>query len=321
MIDKIQQNSIPLGYCCKKTTVREVRVLARHIKERLTYLNDILNNKLGLYEKALPKKLTWEERLSAAKRSGYDFVEMSIDETDERLCRLKWGNQEKARLKETMFKLEMPILTMCLSGNRRYPIGSENVEIREQGIKLIKDAISFALDIGIRIIQLAGYDEYKRPCNDNTRKNFLNSLVECVGYAENKAVMLAFETMENDLLDSVQKAMSYVNEVNSPWLNVYPDIGNLTAASQDIEKDYMTGKNNIVAIHLKDTKLGIVRDIGYGDGIVDFVEFFKLLRKVSYNGLFVAEMWTDETDASINIAKEANKFLKDKMKLSEKKDK
>jgi L-ribulose-5-phosphate 3-epimerase len=45
---------------------------------------------VGLYEKALPASLTWEERLTAAGQAGYDFVEISIDESDERLSRLDW---------------------------------------------------------------------------------------------------------------------------------------------------------------------------------------------------------------------------------------
>ena len=39
---------------------------------------------LGLYEKAMPGSLTWKEKLLAAKSAGYDFVEISIDETDEK---------------------------------------------------------------------------------------------------------------------------------------------------------------------------------------------------------------------------------------------
>ena len=38
---------------------------------------------IGLYEKAMPKELSWKEKLMAAKEAGYDFVEISIDETDE----------------------------------------------------------------------------------------------------------------------------------------------------------------------------------------------------------------------------------------------
>ena len=40
---------------------------------------------LGLYEKAMPPTLSWEERLKTARDLGFDFVEISIDETDERM--------------------------------------------------------------------------------------------------------------------------------------------------------------------------------------------------------------------------------------------
>jgi L-ribulose-5-phosphate 3-epimerase len=279
-------------------------------------LGDILNNQLGLYEKALPASLSWEERLLAAKDAEYDFVEISIDESDQRLERMKWTASEKISLKKSILKLGMPIKTMCLSGNRRYPIGSEDDKTRETGIKLIKDAIDFSQDIGIRIIQLAGYDEFYSPRTEKTKENFLISLKECVKYAESRAVMMAFETMETDFLDSIEKSMKYVNIINSPWLKVYPDIGNLTATKQDIEKDYMRGKDNIVGIHLKDTKIGIIRDLNHGEGIVDFVEFFRLLRKVDYAGPFVAEMWTDETDASFAQIKKSREFLIEKMEIS-----
>ena len=43
----------------------------------------------GIYEKALPKGISWQERLELAASLGFDFVEMSIDETDERLARLQ----------------------------------------------------------------------------------------------------------------------------------------------------------------------------------------------------------------------------------------
>lgn len=48
------------------------------------------NHPLGIYEKALAKDLSWPERLVLAKSCGFDFVEMSVDETDERLSRLDW---------------------------------------------------------------------------------------------------------------------------------------------------------------------------------------------------------------------------------------
>lgn len=276
-------------------------------------MNSKQENLIGLYEKALPKQLSWEERLSAAKDAGFDFMEISVDETDERIARLSWNKQERTKLMETIHRLNMPILTMCLSGNRRYPIGSEDEETRQSGIQLIRDAIDFALDCGIRIIQLAGYDEFAKPSTETTVRNFHDSLALSAHYAQEKAVMLALETMENDLMDSITKAKAFVDSIQSPWLKIYPDLGNLYATGQDIESEFRLGMQDIVSIHLKDTLPGIVREIPFGSGNVDFVSFFRLMDREHYSGLYVAEMWSDETPESIRAAKDARKFLADKL--------
>lgn len=280
-------------------------------------MSNIQENLFGLYEKALPKYLSWEERLAAAKDAGFDFLEISIDESDERIGRLSWNEHERTKLINAMHRLHMPILSMCLSANRRFPIGSENDETRRSGIQLIRNAIDFALGCGIRVIQLAGYDEYANPSSDATVRNFRHSLALCARYAQQKAVMLALETMENDLMDSIQKAKGYVDLIQSPWLKIYPDLGNLAATGQRIESDFLLGKQDIVAIHLKDTLPGIVRDIAFGNGNVDFVSFFRLLAREDYCGLFVVEMWTDETDASFQTIREARAFLLDKLEQAE----
>ena len=44
---------------------------------------------LGMYEKAMPMTLSWEEKLTACKNAGFDWVEISIDETDEKIARLE----------------------------------------------------------------------------------------------------------------------------------------------------------------------------------------------------------------------------------------
>ena len=46
---------------------------------------------LGLYEKSMPSELSLREMAFMAKEAGYDFLELSIDETEERLNRLKWN--------------------------------------------------------------------------------------------------------------------------------------------------------------------------------------------------------------------------------------
>ena len=40
------------------------------------------NYYLGLYEKSMPNTLALKEKLRQAKAAGFDFMEISIDETD-----------------------------------------------------------------------------------------------------------------------------------------------------------------------------------------------------------------------------------------------
>lgn len=273
----------------------------------MTQINDCL---LGLYEKALPANLTMEEKLYLVKQSGYDFLEISIDETDEKLARVKWDKVERKMLAQSILKQDTPILTMCLSGNRRFPIGSQNAMTRLAGVQLIKDAVDFSLDTGIRIVQLAGYDEYYNPSNDQTLAFFNDSIKEVAEYAAARGIILALETMETDLMDSTEKAMKYVNMIDSPYFQVYPDVGNVTAAGKNVEADFSSGVGHIVCIHLKDTKENYFRDIPFGEGIVDFVSFFQILNRMNYKGLFVAEMWaTDDPAASIEYTRTARSFL------------
>ena len=90
------------------------------------------NHPLGIYEKALAKDLSWPERLVLAKSCGFDFVEMSVDETDERLSRLDWSAAQRASLVTAMIETGVAIPSMCLSAHRRFPFGSRDDAVRQR---------------------------------------------------------------------------------------------------------------------------------------------------------------------------------------------
>ena len=202
------------------------------------------NYYLGLYEKSMPNTLTLEEKLRQAKAAGFDFMEISIDETDAKLSRLDMTREERKALVDAMYQAGLPIKTMCLSGHRKYPLGSRDESVRARGLEIMEKAIQLACDLGLRIIQLAGYDVYYEEGGEDTRALFLENLKKSAEMAAAAGVTLAFETMETEFMNTVEKAMAYVKLVNSPYLKVYPDSGNLTNAavayhtrvSDDLEK-------------------------------------------------------------------------------------
>lgn len=249
---------------------------------------------LGLYEKAMPGHLSWEEKLLAAKDAGFDFVEISIDETEEKLKRLEMSSDKKLELVRLMVETGMPVRTMCLSGHRKYPLGSDDPEVSKKGMEIMAKAIQLADDLGIRIIQLAGYDVYYEESSLETKKRFLSNLKKAVNMAETAGVVLGFETMENEFMNTVEKAMKYVTLVDSSYLNVYPDIGNITNAADtyktDVLEDLYIGKGHLVAMHLKETVPGKFREIPFGHGHVDFESAISTAWRLGIRK-YVTEFW------------------------------
>ncbi len=174
---------------------------------------------LGIYEKALPAGECWLERLQLAKALGFDFVEMSLDETDARLARLDWSQEQRLALVKAVAETGVRVPSMCLSAHRRFPLGSEDDAVRKQGLDIMRKAIQLAQDVGIRVIQLAGYDVYYQQANDETRRRFREGLKESVEMASRAQVTLAMEIMDYPLMNSISKALGYAHYLNNPWFS------------------------------------------------------------------------------------------------------
>lgn len=229
---------------------------------------------LGLYEKAMPSELSWREKLKTAKEAGYDYVEISIDETEEKIKRLDMTKEERFTLLSAMYEVELPVRTMCVSALTKYTLGNDDPEYVARGMEILEKSIQLADDLGIRVVMIPGYDVYYKPSSVETKRRYLKNLKKGAEMAETAGVILGLETMENEFMNTVEKAMKYVTLCGSNYLKVYPDIGNLTNAAvqykTDVLEDLELGRGNITSLHLKETLPGKYREIPYGTGHVDF---------------------------------------------------
>ena len=274
---------------------------------------------LGIYEKALPKDLSWPERLVLAKSCGFDFVEMSVDETDERLSRLTWSTTQRASLVEAMIETGVSIPSMCLSAHRRFPFGSRDESTRDRAREIMSHAIKLARDLGIRTIQLAGYDVYYEEHDAGTQQRFAEGLTWAVEQAAAAQVMLAVEIMDTAFMNSISKWKKWDDMLASPWFSVYPDVGNLSAWGNDVTAELTLGIDRIAAIHLKDTQPvteqspGQFRDVPFGEGCVDFVSVFSTLKQLNYRGAFLIEMWTEKANEPVLEIIQARRWIEARM--------
>jgi L-ribulose-5-phosphate 3-epimerase len=266
---------------------------------------------VGIYEKALPDDLAWEERLRLAAEAGYDFFEISIDETDARLARLRWTPEQRADLRQAIANTGVPILTMCLSAQRKYPLGSAMPEVRQMALDILQRAIEFAADMGLAIVQLMGYDVFYEPAFSGTRARFVDGIQQAVRWASARGIMLGLENTDLEVVDSLEKGVQIVETLGSPWFHLYPDMGNLAAAGYNPADQLRRAAGHVVAIHVKDALPGIVRGVPFGQGIVPFGDTFRALAEIGFWGPLTVEMWSTmaENDDPLGCAVAARQFV------------
>lgn len=268
---------------------------------------------LGIYEKALPAGEDWLPRLQLAAELGFDFVEMSLDESDVRLARLDWSREQRLALVNAIAQTGVRVSSMCLSAHRRFPLGSEDDAVRDQGLEIMRKAICLAQDVGIRVIQLAGYDVYYQTANNATRERFRDGLKQSVEMASRAQVTLAMEIMDYPLMNSISKALGYAHYLNNPWFQLYPDIGNLSAWDNDVQMELQAGSGHIVAVHVKDTQPGKFKNVPFGTGVVEFERCFATLKESGYCGPYLIEMWSETAADPIMEVKAARDWIKQRM--------
>lgn len=263
--------------------------------------------RLGLYEKAMPSTLEWEEKILCASELGFDFIEMSVDESDEKLQRLDWSDAEIYQLRRLCEKYRFPLQSMCLSAHRRFPFGSNDPAIREMAAIIMQKAINLAYKLGIRCIQLAGYDVYYEPHSEETHQHFIQGMKTATRMAERAGVMLGVEIMDTPYLNSLSKFEVLKKQIPSPYFMAYPDVGNITGWNYDTCTELQLSADHIVQIHLKDTRKvsehskGQFRDLAIGEGDVDFAAIFTVLAKTGYSGPLVLEMWAKDEHWASNL--------------------
>lgn len=249
---------------------------------------------IGLYEKAVRDSLGWKEKLECAKECGYDYLEISIDASEAKINRIYMNEDERFEIHKAMHEAQLPIRSMSVSALTKFALGDPDQTIRSRGVEILEKSIQLAADLGIRTVMVPGYDIYYGESTLETKRLFLENISKAAQQAASAGVLLGFETMENEFMNTVGKAMKYVNLVNSSYLKIYPDSGNITNAAvfhqHDVCEDLLLGKGNLIALHLKESKPGVFREVPFLTGHVEFERIIQTAWSLGVRR-YVTELW------------------------------
>lgn len=249
---------------------------------------------IGLYEKAMRNTLTWKEKLQCAKECGYDYLEISIDATEEKINRIYMDTEEKREIMEAIFDTGIPIGSMSVSALTKYALGDPDQAVRDRGMEIAEKSIQLSSALGVRTVMIPGYDIYYGESTIETKRYFLENIRKIAEIAEREGILVGFETMENNFMNTTGKAVQYVNMVDPAYLKIYPDAGNITNAAvanrHDVCEDLSLGKGKLIALHLKETKPDVYREVPFLTGHVEFERIINTAWKLGVRR-YVTELW------------------------------
>lgn len=271
---------------------------------------------LGVYEKALDHGRGWGSTLTQARSAGFDFVEMSLDDDEGRLARLAWSAPERRGIRRAALDEGVPVRSITLSAHRRYPLGSADPGRRARGRELLAATIDLAADLGVELVQIAGYYAFEEPRDGGERARFVEALAAGAERAKQCGVGLGLENMDGEDVVSIDDALRVLDDVGSPALRLYPDLGNLAANGLDVCAQLARARPALCYVQLKDTRIGEFRRVPFGGGIVPFREAFALLATGGFRGPYVIEMWNDAHGSPARVAAAAREWIAGQMRAA-----
>ena len=275
--------------------------------------NTVPGRLFGIYEKALPKTSNWDQKTKSAKAAGFDFVELCIDESPQRIARVDFSESQAGEIAAIARDNGLSMHSLCLSAHRKFPLGSLDDRTAAYSIELTKKAMGFANNVGVKVLQIAGYDVFYEPASAETSARFVQNLGRIATLAEERGLMLGLENVDNEMSKTIQQCMDIVDSIDSPCLGMYPDFGNLSAQHVDYLTEIPKACGRIIGLHIKDTSPGVLRNVKPGDGTVDFDRMFAVLRKMNCTPPSVIEMWNEDCEDSTDIIRSALQFVKDRI--------
>ena len=225
---------------------------------------------IAIYEKGLPARMSLVEKVAAAKNLGFSAIEIAVDDDPGRIKRLDWDSQELASLKTALSEEDFSIQSITLSAHRVVPLGESDSNVSLEAKVIGHKAIKLARTLNIPIVQIAGYFSSPIDHSASSRGRFLEGLADLTTQAEEAEIMLALENVDGSDVVSAEDGISIVQEINSPALRLYVDVGNFVANGLDALHELKTAMPYACAIQLKDTRPGTYRRVEFGAGGVPF---------------------------------------------------
>jgi L-ribulose-5-phosphate 3-epimerase len=251
--------------------------------------------KKSIGDNIFPEGMTFEQGLSVLKRAGYEGIELWLG--DRQWFQMTTNDSELRELRKKIDDAGLQVSNVSNSLDWEENVSARDPSKREAAFRHIRRQIEAAQIFNCdAILIVAGIVTSDTPYNE-VYNRCIDSLKKLGESAAAAKVKIGVENCcsEQRFLLSPREFNTFLNDVDSPWVGIHLDVGNIHDtgfAEQWIE---MLGPR-ITRIHLKDVlkhrgrcgKESVYTNIFLGDN--DWRAIRDAMAKVGYDGWLVAEM-------------------------------
>jgi L-ribulose-5-phosphate 3-epimerase len=250
--------------------------------------------KKSIGDNMIPKGWSFERGLELVKKSGWDGIELWLGD-------VPWFQMETTDAQVTELRRKVQNAGLVVSNvstglHWETPLSSRDPAVRAKAIKIVEREIETAQLLGCdAILVVAGLVTQEVPYNE-VYQRCVDAMKQLAPVAAKAKVKIGCENCcsEQRFLITPREFWTFLNEVDSPWVGIHLDVGNIHDtgfAEQWIE---MHGPR-ITRIHLKDVmkKRGRCCDPVYTSlfiGDNNWTAIRAAIKKVNYDGWLIAEM-------------------------------
>ncbi len=251
--------------------------------------------KKSIGDNMIPQGWSFEQGLALTKKSGYDGIELWLGDVP--WFQMSTTDAEIRALRRKVEDAGLTVSNVSTGLHWKFPISARDPKVRQEGIRIVERQLEAAQILGTdAILMVPGLVTEEVPYNE-VYLRCLDALRQLAPKAAKAGVKIGCENCnsEHRFLISPREFSQFLDEVNSPFVGIHLDVGNIHDtgfAEQWIE---IHGPR-ITRIHLKDVlkhrgrsgDQSVYTNLFLGDN--NWLAIRAALDKVGYDGWLIAEM-------------------------------
>ncbi|MGM9652076.1 MAG: sugar phosphate isomerase/epimerase family protein [Eubacteriales bacterium] len=245
--------------------------------------------------------LNFQETFAAVSAAGFDGIELNVDSSGAHAITLSTTREELAGIRALSEQYSLPVVSISTS---LWGARMGHPDKWGEGRALLLKQLEAASALGARgILTVPGGMDGEHSL-DAIRKNSLDFLKSMRTEIEVSGVFVGVENVWNGFFLSPYDMASFIDEIGSPKIGAYLDVGNMLAFSvPEYWVEILGGR--IGCVHVKDYRRagglnsgGTWEDITHGSA--DWKRIIPALRKAGFDGYLTGEVFKSDAQMSFS---------------------